>query len=63
MECIDTGDASACPWRLDKADLPTDMRVVELFERVYLRNNKINEMDVIYPKSVFPLTPALPTCI
>ena len=63
MESIDTSDAFACPWRLDKADLPTDMRVVEVSELTYPISMKDMQMGLIYSNSVFILTPALPTGI
>ena len=45
MESIDTSDAFACPWRLDKADLPTDMRVVEVSELTYPISMKDMQMS------------------
>ena len=63
MESIDTSDAFACPWRLDKANLPTDMRVVEVSELTYPISMKDLQMSQIDSNSVFTLTPALPTGI
>ena len=37
LESIDMGDASACAWRLGRADLQADPMVVEVFELVYQR--------------------------
>ena len=59
MESIDTSDAFACPWRLDKANLPTDMRVVEVSELTYPISMKDMQMSQIDSHSVFTLTPAL----
>ena len=59
LESINMGDASACAWRLGRADLQADLTVVEVFELVYQNSIKGFEMDEIYPNSVFTLTPAL----
>ena len=63
VESIGTGDAFACSWRPGTGNLPTELMVMELFERAYSIINKDTEMDKIHPNSVLPLTPALPACI
>ena len=63
MESIDTSDAFACPWRLDKANLPTDMRVVEVSELTYPISMKDMQMSQIDSHSVFILMSALSTGI
>ena len=63
MECIDTGDASACSSRLGTANLQTELMIMELLEQVYFIISKDTEMDEIHPNSVVPLTPALSTGI
>ena len=60
MESIDMGDASACAWKLDTADLQADPMVVEVPELMCPSSIKGFEMDEIYLNSVFTLTPALP---
>ena len=59
LESIDMGDASACAWRLGRADLQADLTVVEVFELVYQNSIKDIEMGEMYSNSVFTLTPAL----
>ena len=61
LESIDTGDAFACAWRLDTANLQVGLTVVEVSEPTYPGSNKDIEMGAIYPNSVFILTPALST--
>ena len=63
LESIDASDAFACPWRFDKADLPTDMRIVEVSELTYPISMKDMQMGQMDSTSVFILTPALPTGI
>ena len=63
LESIDMGDASACAWRLGRADLQADPMVVEVFELVYQNSIKDIEMGEMYSNSVFTLTPALPAGI
>ena len=60
LESIDMVDASACAWRLGRADLQVDLTVVEVFELVYQNSIKDIEMGKMYSNSVFTLTPALP---
>ena len=60
LESINMGDASACAWRLDTADLQVDLTAVEVFELVYQNSIKDIEMGEMYSNSVFTLTPALP---
>ena len=60
LESIGTGDASACAWRLGRADLQADLTAVEVFELVYQNSIKDIEMGEMYSNSVFILTPALP---
>ncbi|KAK8812096.1 hypothetical protein WA556_004223 [Blastocystis sp. ATCC 50177/Nand II] len=59
LESIDMGDASACAWRLGRADLQADLTAVEVSELVYQNSIKDIEMGEIYSNSVFTLTPAL----
>ena len=63
LESIDMGDASACAWRLGRADLQADLTAVEVFELVYQNSIKDIEMGEMYSNSVFTLTPALPAGI
>ena len=63
LESIDMGDASACAWRLGRADLQADLTAVENFELVYQNSIKDIEMGEMYSNSVFTLTPALPAGI
>ena len=63
LESIDMGDASACAWRLGRADLQVDLTAVEVFELVYQNSIKDIEMGEMYSNSVFTLTPALPAGI
>ena len=63
LESINMGDASACAWRLGRADLQADLTVVEVFELVYQNSIKDIEMGEMYSNSVFTLTPALPAGI
>ena len=63
LESIDMGDASACAWRLGRADLQVDLTAVEVFELVYQNSIKDIELDEMYSNSVFTLTPALPAGI
>ena len=63
LESINMGDASACAWRLDTADLQVDLTAVEVFELVYQNSIKDIEMGEMYSNSVFTLTPALPAGI
>ena len=58
LESINMGDASACAWRLDTADLQVDLTAVEVFELVYQNSIKDIEMGEMYSNSVFTLTPA-----
>ena len=60
LESIDMVDASACAWRLGRADLQADLTAVEVFELVYQNSIKDIEMGKMYSNSVFTLTPALP---
>ena len=55
LESIGTGDASACAWRLDTADLQVDLTAVEVFELVYQNSIKDIEMGEMYSNSVFTL--------
>ena len=57
------GDASACAWKLDTADLQADPMVVEVPELMCPSSIKGFEMDEIYLNSVFTLTLALPAGI
>ncbi|KAM7453095.1 hypothetical protein BLSTO_06162 [Blastocystis sp. subtype 1] len=63
LESIDMGDASACAWRLGRADLQADLTVVENFELVYQNSIKDIELDEMYSNSVFTLTLALPAAV
>ena len=63
LESINMGDASACAWRLGRADLQVDLTAVEVFELVYQNSIKDIEMGEMYSNSVFTLTPALPAGI
>ena len=63
LESINMGDASACAWRLGRADLQADLTAVEVFELVYQNSIKDIEMGEMYSNSVFTLTPALPAGI
>ena len=63
LESIDMGDASACAWRIGRADLQVDLTAVEVFELVYQNSIKDIELDEMYSNSVFTLTPALPAGI
>ena len=55
LESIDMGDASACAWRLGRADLQVDLTAVENFELVYQNSIKEIEMGEMYSNSVFTL--------
>ena len=59
LESINMGDASACAWRLGRADLQADLTSVEVFELIYQNSIKDIEMGEMYSNSVFTLTPAL----
>ena len=63
LESIDMVDASACAWRLGRADMQADLTAVENFELVYQNSIKDIEMGEMYSNSVFTLTPALPAGI
>ena len=63
LESIDMGDASACAWRIGRADLQVDLTAVEVFELVYQNSIKDIELDEMYSNSVFTLTLALPAGI
>ena len=63
LESIDMVDASACAWRLGRADLQVDLTAVGVFELVYQNSIKDIEMGEMYSNSVFTLTPALPAGI
>ena len=60
LESIDMGDASACAWRLGRADLQAESMVVEMSDVTYPSSIKDMQVDKIDSNSVFTLTPALP---